>query len=139
MRKKSILKVGTLLVLGVILCCCHRRKEPLLVEYSKHLFENAEHVSFQYKGLDSIYTRAPFTKICFINGDDTSVATSVEGIVYITKTDSIRELLTQKGFTALCLSESAYPYMMDDEVPYLWCHVDSVFPQGGQNVYRLNK
>ena len=43
------------------------------------------------------------------------------------------------SFYTLCLSESAYPYMMDDEVPYLWCHVDSVYPQGGQNVYRLNK
>ena len=139
MRKKSLLRAGILLVLGVTLWCCHKRKEPLVLEYSKHLFEKAERVSFRYKGLDSIYARVPFTKICFIGNDDTSVATSVDSIVYVTKTDSIRDLLTQKGFTSICLSESAYPYMMDDEVPYLWCRVDSVYSQSGQNVYRLHK
>ena len=139
MKRKLIITI-TIIVLVLMLYYSNRENIVLCAtKYFQYKQSQKEYFSFKYRELDSLYNIYPVDKICFIYGNNLNIEEYTDGIIYVTNSDSIKELLTQNGKVSLCLSESAYPYILNKQSCYLLCKIESVRKQRDSNVYKLYK
>lgn len=141
-RKKSLL-VAVLMIAALLCLLYYNHKDKLVscaLEYFKYRQSTTEYFSFRYKELDSLYGSYQVDKIGFIQGDKFNVEDASDSIIYLTHSDKIVDLLNKSGKAGLWLPQSAYPYVIDEQLDFLLCKIVTIVEKEDDwNVYKLRK
>ena len=143
MKKKKRILMAVLMVVSLLclLYYCHKDKlVSCALEYFKYRQCTTEYFSFRYKELDSLYSSYQVDKIAFIYGDKFNVEEASDSIIYLTHSDKIVDLLNKSGKAGLWLPQSAYPYVIDEQLDFLLCKIVTIVEKEDDwNVYKLHK
>lgn len=138
-----------MLIIGGLLCivafCCDDLRGKMALVFAKQVIrekiDDNDFVWFKYAKVDSLYEETGYKYFLFIKHrpyKSKDIALLNNDSTLILQSYSVGEKADQQKNVTICLAESAFPYLMNDNQEVLLCVIDSVV-RGRMNSYRIRK
>lgn len=138
-----------MLIVGSLLCIATFHFDDLgrkmVLVFAKHVIrervDDNDFVWFKYAEIDSLYEETEYKYFLFVKhrpyrSEDIALLNSDSTL--IVQSHSIEEGMIQQNGAIVCLADSAFPYLLNDNQDVLLCVIDSVV-ESTMNSYRIRK
>lgn len=138
-----------LVIVGFLLCIATFYRgdlgEKMALIFAKHVIrekiEDNNSVWFKYAEIDSLYEETGYKYFLFVKhrphrSEDIALLNSDSTL--IVQSYSVGEGMAQQNGAIVCLADSAFPYLLNDNQDLLLCVIDSVV-KSTMNSYQIRK